>query len=60
MAFKAISVQLMNRVLSSKSQSEFNDAIDEIRGTEGEDAVSKTFEFIKESPIASKVREFLP
>jgi hypothetical protein len=60
MAFKAISVQLMNRVLSSKSQSEFNDAIDEIRGTEGEGAVSKTFEFIKESPIASGVREFLP
>lgn len=59
MAFRAISVQLMNKLLSSQSQSDFDEVIEEIRGINGDGAVENTLEYIKTDPLAKGVRQFV-
>ncbi len=59
MAFRAISVQLMTKLLSSQSQSEFNEVIEEIRGINGDGAVDSTLEYVKSDPLAKNVKQFI-
>ncbi len=59
MTFKAISVQLINKLLSSKSQSEFNEVIEEIRGIEGDEAVDRAIEYVRSDPSAKNVKQFI-